>query len=208
MERKRQIGFLRPTGDGPRLRCRRRPSCRRRPRKLPRGQGCRVNTQSDVLRIGHGERLPPRTLALGATPPQGGRKRSRRLWSSLIQLPPSTCGDEHRPGYHPSGLAIFPLLLRQPRHLQAQLLELPQPFLHRLDQGSCMRSYFATIGGHPIAAVLATLKIRAACQDRFEPSGSALAQVTASLSVSAFSILRRGGPLQLDLVPDSCVRSS
>jgi hypothetical protein len=120
-------------GDGPRLRCRRRPSCRRRTEKLPRGQGCRINAQSDVWRIGRGERLPLRTRALDATPPQGGHKRSRRLWSSLIRLPPSTCGDEHRPGYHPSGLAIFPLLLRQPRHLQAQLLELPQPFLHRLD---------------------------------------------------------------------------
>ena len=93
----------------------------------------RINRRSDVRRIGRGERLPLRTLALGATPPQGGHKRSRRLWSSLIRLPPSTYGDEHRPGYHPSSLAICPLLLREPRHLPAQLLGLPRPFSYRLD---------------------------------------------------------------------------
>ena len=93
----------------------------------------RINRRSDVRRIARGERLPLRTLALGATPPQGGHKKSRRSWSSLIRLPPSTYGDEHRPGYHPSSLAICPLLLREPRHLPAQLHGLPRPFSYRPD---------------------------------------------------------------------------
>jgi hypothetical protein len=87
----------------------------------------------DVRRIGSGERLPLQTPALDAAPPQGAHTIARLLWPIATRLPPSTCGDEHRLGYHPSSLAICPLLLRGLRYLPRQLLGLPRPSYCRPD---------------------------------------------------------------------------